>query len=290
MSKSAKRMVIALTFAICFWCGDTKEAWADSTYPHSQDGFRSQLDALKQAYCSDDKPEAKSLREQFKIPDAKSWFEQRFDPDTAAQLEDRYEKLFSNYSNWMTKSLMWACMVEGSFSVTPSSEVNTQPNSDDNKASNIRPPAEVVTDQFGFELTEPVDSVKWIETFTYIDGAFRFLGIGATPFWTWEEDADTRLPKIHIEPRAPQLVRQIQPNYPEKAFKKHIAGDVVVLATVDGAGNVTDVKVVSGDPLLLDSAVGAIKQWKFKPMIIGGKPSRFRVRIGVTFHKEPRPN
>lgn len=290
MRKGAKRAGIALILTLCSWCCCARDAQAGNTYPHSADGFRSQLDALKQAYCFEDAQGAGSLQEQFKIPEAKSWFEQRFDPGTAAQLEARYEKAFSSYTKWMKTNLLWGCMVDGLFSVTAPSEVNAKPTRDDDKGSNIRPSAEVAVDQFGFEVkTEAVDSVKWVETFTYVDGAFRFLGIGASPFWAWEEGADARFPEVHIE--RPQLVRQVQPPfYPEKAYKKHVAGDVMVAATIDEEGNVTDVKVVTGDPLLRDSAVSSIKQWKFKPLIIGGKASRFRMRIVVTFHNAPRPN
>ncbi|MGA7341315.1 MAG: energy transducer TonB [Terracidiphilus sp.] len=57
---------------------------------------------------------------------------------------------------------------------------------------------------------------------------------------------------------------RVAPTYPEIARRLKITGVVKVEATVDSAGNVTDVKEVSGNHMLAVSAIEAVKKWKFE--------------------------
>jgi len=59
--------------------------------------------------------------------------------------------------------------------------------------------------------------------------------------------------------------QRAQPTYPELARRMKITGVVVVTATVDAAGNVTDVKTVSGNRMLAVAAEDAVRRWKFVP-------------------------
>jgi protein TonB len=60
-------------------------------------------------------------------------------------------------------------------------------------------------------------------------------------------------------------IHDVQPEYPKEAKKKHISGDVLLQATIDHEGRLGNLRVVSGDPILAESAVKAVKQWKYKP-------------------------
>jgi TonB family protein len=55
------------------------------------------------------------------------------------------------------------------------------------------------------------------------------------------------------------------PSYPELARRMKITGVVVVSATADAAGNVTDAKTVSGNRMLAVAAEDAVRRWKFAP-------------------------
>jgi TonB family protein len=58
---------------------------------------------------------------------------------------------------------------------------------------------------------------------------------------------------------------RVSPSYPEIAKRLNISGVVVVEATVDPAGKVTDVKTVTGNRMLSPAAEDAVKRWKFEP-------------------------
>ncbi len=83
------------------------------------------------------------------------------------------------------------------------------------------------------------------------------------------------------------LVKQIQPAYPAGALRMQIEGAVELLATVSKDGNITAVKVLSGDPQLSHAAADAVKQWKYKPYLLNGEPVEIQTQVTVKF-KLPR--
>jgi periplasmic protein TonB len=79
------------------------------------------------------------------------------------------------------------------------------------------------------------------------------------------------------------LVKKVQPNYPEEARKKHIQGSVVMKVIISRDGDVQDLTVVSGDPLLVPAALEAAKQWKYKPYLLQGQPVEIETQIMMIF-------
>lgn len=62
-----------------------------------------------------------------------------------------------------------------------------------------------------------------------------------------------------------KLVKMNQPTYPTLAKQMHISGTVKLEATVERNGQIKEVKVVGGHPLLSDAAMNAAKNWKYEP-------------------------
>ncbi len=84
--------------------------------------------------------------------------------------------------------------------------------------------------------------------------------------------------------QAPERVHAPQPQYTEIARKARIQGVVIVQAIIDKEGNVTNVKVLKGLPMgLEESAVDAIKTWRFKPATLNGKPVMVYYNLTVNF-------
>lgn len=62
-----------------------------------------------------------------------------------------------------------------------------------------------------------------------------------------------------------------------------IQGEVVLSALIDAAGNVKDLSVVKGHPLLISPAIEAVKQWKYRPTLLNGQPVEVTTEITVRF-------
>ena len=79
------------------------------------------------------------------------------------------------------------------------------------------------------------------------------------------------------------LVKKVQPIYPRNALTMHVEGAVDLLATISTTGNITAVKVISGEQLLTKAAADAVKQWKYKPYLLNGEPVEIQTEITVNF-------
>jgi len=81
-----------------------------------------------------------------------------------------------------------------------------------------------------------------------------------------------------------RLIRKIEPTYPELAKRARVQGRVILVVNVDEEGNVSDIKVSSGHPLLNDAAINAVKQWKYSPTLLNGEPVPVIATVTVIFN------
>jgi TonB family protein len=79
------------------------------------------------------------------------------------------------------------------------------------------------------------------------------------------------------------VLERVDPEYPEEARQRRIEGSVVLTALVGNDGVVRELKVMSGDPLLAKAATDAVRQWRFEPHRLKGRPVEFETRITVNF-------
>jgi protein TonB len=82
---------------------------------------------------------------------------------------------------------------------------------------------------------------------------------------------------------AAAIIAQTKPNYPPLARQARIQGNVVLHAIIDKEGKVAQLEVVSGHPLLVQSALEAVKQWRYRPTQLNGDPVEVDTTITVTF-------
>ncbi|HYK87275.1 MAG TPA: energy transducer TonB [Acidobacteriota bacterium] len=80
-----------------------------------------------------------------------------------------------------------------------------------------------------------------------------------------------------------KLIRRIEPEYPPMARMARVQGKVILQVIVDEEGNVTEVKVLEGNPLLNDGAVRAVRQWKYSPTLLNGEPVPVTASVTVIF-------
>jgi protein TonB len=79
------------------------------------------------------------------------------------------------------------------------------------------------------------------------------------------------------------LIKRVQPKYPPAALSVRAQGAVQIEATINKEGNVTNLKVLSGDPVLARAALEAVRQWRYKPYYLDGEPVEIQTQITVNF-------
>lgn len=82
----------------------------------------------------------------------------------------------------------------------------------------------------------------------------------------------------------PIAVTRVEPVYTDVARKARIEGTVIIETIIDRDGNVTDARILKGLPLGLDqSALAAVKRWKFQPGKLNGQPVPVIFTLTVNF-------
>ncbi len=87
----------------------------------------------------------------------------------------------------------------------------------------------------------------------------------------------------------PVVLNHVAPIYPVTARRARISGAVVIEAVIDRAGVVRDTRVVKPLPFgLSEAALDAVRQWKFRPGTLDGKPVDVKFNLTINFHL-PQP-
>ena len=107
-------------------------------------------------------------------------------------------------------------------------------------------------------------------------------------------DGTSKLPlRVGGDVKAPVVIERVEPAYPPEAAKARIAGIVIIEAIIDETGRVTDERVLKDLPFGLgDAAVAAVKQWRFRPGTLNGRPVPVLFNLTVSFHpplSSPQP-
>ena len=82
---------------------------------------------------------------------------------------------------------------------------------------------------------------------------------------------------------AGSLIRRVDPQYPEIAKAIHLSGTVRLRAIVGTDGRVQNLEVLSGNPILANAAVAAVRQWRYRPTLLSGTAVEVETFITVNF-------
>ncbi len=80
-----------------------------------------------------------------------------------------------------------------------------------------------------------------------------------------------------------QLIKKVPPTYPQIAAVARAGGKVELNATVNQDGKIGKITVLSGNPLLREAAISAVKQWVYKPATRNGEPIESTVAVEINF-------
>jgi protein TonB len=106
-------------------------------------------------------------------------------------------------------------------------------------------------------------------------------GVGDTP--SVPEPA-TQIYRIGSGVSQPIVIHRVQPVYPPLALRAHIEGSVTVQCIVNRSGEIRDVVVIrSSFGAFEQSAVDAVRRWRFTPGMLAGKPVDTIFELTVNF-------
>jgi TonB family protein len=86
---------------------------------------------------------------------------------------------------------------------------------------------------------------------------------------------------------AGNILSRVSPEYPPVARAAHVGGAVVLRALISEDGSIETLSVISGPPMLVKAAMDAVEQWKWKPFMLNGKPTKVDTTVTVNFNLQP---
>jgi protein TonB len=105
---------------------------------------------------------------------------------------------------------------------------------------------------------------------------------GPTPPQVVTDAKPKRVTMTHIDPAL--LIHRVEPVYPTLPRQMGRGGRVELRAIVATDGTIQSLQVVSGDPLFIQSALDAVRQWRYRPTFLNGKPVEIDTFITVTYY------
>jgi protein TonB len=79
------------------------------------------------------------------------------------------------------------------------------------------------------------------------------------------------------------LIHRVQPEYPSLARQARIQGQVSLSAIISRDGWIENLQAVNGHPLLVQAAIDAVRQWRYRPYMLNGEPVEVETQITVNF-------
>ena len=80
-----------------------------------------------------------------------------------------------------------------------------------------------------------------------------------------------------------RLIQKIEPKYPPIALSARIQGQVLLSAIISKTGEIQNLTLVSGHPLLVPAAIAAVQRWRYRPFLLNGEPVEVETTITVNF-------
>lgn len=79
------------------------------------------------------------------------------------------------------------------------------------------------------------------------------------------------------------LTRRVEPGYPPLARQLRVSGQVHLRAIISTDGSIESLQVMDGHPLLVQSAMDAVRQWHYQPTKLNGQPVEVETIITVVY-------
>jgi TonB family protein len=291
--RKRRRMVVvgrllAAAIVLTGYLSSLCAAQLNSADSKSNDAFREQLAAIGQSCRAGDTATVQKLIDQFRLPNPREWFSEHLGAEQSSELTMRYDRLFANFAESLQHTVE-------SIAANPDAElVAMLENGKGESPTDVRRPGAKLSGMVSihppplfyghFKITKgKADTTSWADSFVLEDGAFRFIGVGAWPFWVWQDGTEGSLPKGGSFSTPPILISRVSAVYPPDARSRNIEGVVTLRLVIDKEGRVKKADVQSGDALLTQAALDAVRQWRYKPATLAGAPSESDAIVNISF-------
>jgi TonB family protein len=282
---------------------------AEAARSNTTEGLNEVLVEMRAAARNGNENELAALLKQTEIPDCDAWLHKMYDSEKADSWMELCEPTALGAKEAaMRESFKRFANADGRF-VTRSVNQNPQPGRglEWGMLQAGKQPLDIYWAGWLPASESNEAKAEPVGYFMFIDGNFRwdsiiqFMSLRRLEQGNSARAADTPPNSVQMTVPAPEggldltrvrvggnvmmrkLIHRAQLVYPPDARSRHISGTVVLHVIVASKGSVETVDVVSGANELRQAAVDCVKQWRFSPTLIDGKPVEVDTTIQIIF-------
>jgi TonB family protein len=249
-------------------------------FPETVEGLTATLRSIFDAEKAQEGAKSAALYATLAIPDHAAWFANTFGDAEGVRLEAKYSEGQEQSSLRLKKRVQW-CLAQGKtvlgvhLYVTPAD--STIP-----LTKAVLTAMTHATRMYQASCsTGPEDKTVYaLGDFVYVQGGFRYMDEEVMRALSTAPPMRVR---VGGEVQSAKLVNHVKPVYPHEAWIAGIEGIVKLHVLLGTDGSVKEVQVVSGHPLLVQAALDAVRDWKYKPTTLNGVPVEIDTEIDVEF-------
>ncbi len=250
------------------------------SYQDTADGLHALLQQIVSALQSNDGSQVHTLTHNMILPGYQTWFPQVFGPELGAHIARFYEDALPDFDAILADAIsrfVDAGPVEITVSRSQPSELPEKETYAVKVIKTMQNPVPIYT----IGINKPGEAAGSVPgLFVFVQGGFRYVG------WHAMRAVPQLVPRrirVGGNVQAAKRTHEVMPVYPREAEAKRIQGTVVVHAVVDYDGSMLEVQSILGPPELMKAAADAVRQWRYKPTLLDGKPVQVDTTISVTF-------
>jgi TonB family protein len=258
---------------------DVSAEQTSSAIPESVTGLQSQLEAILQTAKEGDPEQFDDLISDLQVPENPNWFAATFGEEIGQNLVATYNSSWKDYKDDIrnmfrdigTKKHIHVFVKGFSTSSLAHNDAFIQ-----SILRNAKAPLVLYTAGAGKDRGS--DSLPG--AYVFAQGKFRV--VNWRTFYDLPKVKPVRI-RVGGQVALNQLIHHVNPIPQSDSLHQHVRGTVVVHAVIDRDGNVAQLEPISGPPELVNAAVEAARQWRYKPTILNGDPVEVDTTITIAF-------
>ena len=296
-AKAVTRLAVCLVASCLCALPAIGQAPPGPEYPDKPAGLEKLAREILKTESKGDTAQFAALLNGLLLSNSMAWYSSVFDEDTAASLARRYDAERAQYPKALEEFFLRSQQEH----FTEVQALRFENSCDDASGEQV----------FGvlFARDAPVpiyelrlgkgESFRRLWALAYVDGGFRYVGSLRPPERLREVSRNNPPPvrettrpagnRLTLSENVAQtrLVHTVRPEFPSVARKEHLQGTVRMHAIIGTDGMLRALQVISGYCSLAESAVKAVRQWRYKPPLVGGTAVEIDTFIEVVFQLSP---
>lgn len=250
-------------------------------YPDTAQGLRQQIEDTLAAIKGKDKRNSSRAINDLILPDAPTWFADAFGVQDGERLASDYESTLKQFEGRTTD--MFRRFLKDHLTTVEAKPFSDSDVPRDSLYAAVLRSLKKNIIAYDASTTKPGDSSYGFPgPFFHVQGKFRLIEWGV---FSHLSGAPPLRIRIGGQVAARSVIHQVYPAFPPDARQNHLSGIVLLHVIIATDGKVKDVAVLKGDPVFVQAAVEAVKQWIYKPYLLDGKPVEVDTQVQVVFRR-----